>query len=188
MIPHCRCWCSCYCNMFHESHSKRSSSLSNVEVITALSLISVHHPMLPDGVERLVGWANSLFFLKTFVNFFCRAPTLNRDVVYKLPVIYQDNLSWDPQYKSLGDKKPKSITWWRCCDGIKNLCLKRFLLSCKLNHSLLNLEDVIGYAIEIPLDPTSFGIKRPCHIDTFPFSGQSNTELNLNIEICLHFM
>ena len=49
-------------------------------------------------------------FLKTFVNFFWRAPTLNRDAGYKLPVICQDNLSWDPQYKS-GDKMPKSIIW-----------------------------------------------------------------------------
>ena len=66
--------------------------------------------MLPDGVDRLVEWANSLFFEKILVNFFCGAPTLNRDAGYKLPVIYQDNLSWDPQYKS-GDKMPKSIIW-----------------------------------------------------------------------------
>ena len=48
--------------MFHESHSKRSSSLTNAEVVTTLALNFIPHPMLPDGVDRLVEWANSLFF------------------------------------------------------------------------------------------------------------------------------
>ena len=38
MIPNRPCWRPCYCNVFLESHSKRTSCLPNVEIITAFAL------------------------------------------------------------------------------------------------------------------------------------------------------
>ena len=38
MIRNLRCWRPCYCNVFLESHSKRTSCLLNVEIITAFAL------------------------------------------------------------------------------------------------------------------------------------------------------
>ena len=38
MIRNLRCWRPCYCNVFLESHSKRTSCLPNVEIITAFAL------------------------------------------------------------------------------------------------------------------------------------------------------
>ena len=62
-----------------------SSCLANVEVITALALNSVHHLVMAlKGLWDVPTYG----FLKTFVNFFFRVPTLNRDDGYELPVIY----------------------------------------------------------------------------------------------------
>lgn len=137
MILHSCCWCSCYCNVFHESHSKRSSCLANVEVITALALNFVHHPVLSLTALKGLWDVPTYGFLKTFVNFFFGVPTLNRDDGYELPVIY---IMSDPWYKSYPSFDKDSVT-------IESLCLKGFFLSCKSNHHLLNLDDVIGYTI-----------------------------------------